>query len=94
MHPNLQWTTYKGDVLSYEDYIAGSIHGTLVWRAQRLEDVQVVVLGDTAVLTASVFDEVSQGGSDQTFKLRLTQTWVRTSAGWRCLAGHASSPSV
>jgi hypothetical protein len=25
--------------------------------------------------------------------LRLTQTWVRTPEGWRCLAGHASLPA-
>jgi hypothetical protein len=23
MHPNVQWTTYKGDVLSRDQYIAG-----------------------------------------------------------------------
>ena len=26
-------------------------------------------------------------------RLRLTQTWVRTPEGWRCLAGHASLPA-
>jgi ketosteroid isomerase-like protein len=92
MHPDLQWTNYKGDVLDYEEYIEGNIRSGLVWRAQRLHDIQVVVVGDTAVLTASVTDEVQRGGRDQEFTLRLTQTWLRTSEGWRCLAGHASSP--
>jgi ketosteroid isomerase-like protein len=93
MHPDLQWTNYKGNVLSYEEYIEGNIRGNLRWRAQHLGDVRVAVVGDTAVLTARVTDEVRRDGHDQIFTLRLTQTWVRTSEGWRCLAGHAISPA-
>jgi ketosteroid isomerase-like protein len=93
MHPDLQWTTFRGDVLGYEEYIAGNLHGPLRWRGQRLADVQVVIVGDAAVLTALVHDEVHRDGRDQTFTLRLTQTWVRTAEGWRCLAGHAGAPT-
>jgi hypothetical protein len=49
MHPGLQWTTFRGEVLGYEDYIAGNTRGILRWRAQRLDDIAVVVAGDTAV---------------------------------------------
>jgi len=52
MHPDLQWTTLRGEVLGYADYIAGNTSGDLRWRAQRLADVKVAVVGDTAVLTA------------------------------------------
>lgn len=89
MHPSLQWTTFTGDVLSREQYIAGNTGGALRWRSQRLEGTCVVVVGDTAVLTALVTDEVERAGSEQTCTLRLTQTWVRTEGGWQCLAGHA-----
>ena len=94
MHPDLQWTTFRGEVLGYEDYIAANTRGALRWRAQRLEGVTVAVAGDTAVLTATVTDEVSRDGRDRAFHLRLTQTWVRTPQGWRCLAGHASLPAA
>jgi ketosteroid isomerase-like protein len=93
MHPGLQWTTLRGEVLGYEDYIAGNTSGDLRWRAQRLADVKVAVAGDAAVLTAAVTDEVTRDGQDRSFHVRLTQTWVRTPAGWRCLAGHASVPA-
>lgn len=93
MHPALQWTTFRGEVLGYEDYIAGNTGAGLRWRAQRLAGVKVAVAGDTAVLTATVTDEVTRDGHDGSFALRLTQTWVRTSGGWRCLAGHASLPA-
>jgi hypothetical protein len=92
MHPGLRWTTFRGEVLGYEDYIAGNTRGDLRWRSQRLSDVTVTVVGDAAVLTAAVTDEVTRGGRDLAFELRLTQTWVRTAGSWRCLAGHASRP--
>jgi hypothetical protein len=93
MHPGLQWTTFRGDVLGYEEYVAGNTRGELVWRAQRLDDVRVTVAGDTAVLTAWVTDEVTRGGQDLEFRVRLTQTWTRTAQGWRCISGHASPPA-
>ena len=93
MHPRLQWTTFRGDVLGYEEYIDGNVRGGLYWHAQRLSDVRVAIAGDTGVLTASVTDEVSRDGCNQSFTLRLTQTWVRAADGWRCLAGHASRPA-
>jgi ketosteroid isomerase-like protein len=93
MHPGLRWTTFRGEVLGYEAYIAGNTRGDLRWRAQHLEDVAVSVVRDTAVLTALVADEVTRDGREQSFRLRLTQVWVRTAEGWRCLAGHASQAS-
>ena len=94
MHPKLQWTTFRGEVLGYEAYIAGHAGGDLRWRSQRLEGVKVSVAGDAAVLTASVTDEVSRDGHAHVFHLRLTLTWVNTPQGWRCLAGHASLPAA
>jgi Domain of unknown function (DUF4440) len=92
MHPALQWTSFRGEVIGYDAYIAGNTSGDLRWRAQRLSGARVVVAGDTAVLTAAVTDEVTRGGQDLVFEVQLTQVWVRTPDGWRCLAGHASRP--
>ena len=91
-HPDLRWTTHRGEVLDRDRYIAGNTSGELVWHAQRLEDASVAVTGDTAVLTAIVIDDVSRAGDRATFRLRLTQTWVRDENGWPCLSGHASKP--
>ena len=88
-HPELRWTTHRGDVLDRERYVRGNTEGDLVWRAQRLEDVEVTVAGDAAVLTAVVVDEVEQDGAAVTNRLRLTQVWTRDGDGWVCLAGHA-----
>jgi ketosteroid isomerase-like protein len=89
MHPSLQWTTFTGRVLSRDQYIDGNTGHALRWKSQSLDGTHVEVVRDTAVLTAVVTDEVERDGIEQTFTLRLTQTWVRTKGGWQCLAGHA-----
>lgn len=89
MHPQMQWTTHAGAVLDRETYIAGNTDGSLIWHGQRLEEPSVTVVGDVAVLTAIVVDEVERVGKRETFRLRLTQTWVREGQAWRCIAGHA-----
>jgi hypothetical protein len=92
MHRNLRWTTHVGAVLDRDAYIAGNTDGSLVSREQRLEQPEVSVVGDTAILTAVVVDEVERDGERQTFRLRLTQTWVREAGAWQCIGGHAGPP--
>jgi ketosteroid isomerase-like protein len=89
MHPALRWTTHTGSLLDRDSYISGNTDGSLVCHQQRLEQPSVAVVGDTAVLTALVIDEVERDGHRDTFRLRLTQTWVREGRTWRCIAGHA-----
>ncbi len=90
LHPQLRWTTYRGAVLDREQYLTGNVGGALVWVEQALREVDVqVVDAAVAVLTAVVVDVVERAGVRETFELRLTQTWVNTVDGWRCLAGHA-----
>ncbi|WP_433043862.1 nuclear transport factor 2 family protein [Dactylosporangium sp. CS-033363] len=96
LHPRLRWTTYDGRVLDRAAYLAGNTAGELTWLSQTLEDVDVAVATDAvAVLTAVAVDVVRRGsGPAETFRLRLTQTWLREPGhGWRCLAGHAGPRS-
>jgi ketosteroid isomerase-like protein len=89
-HPLLRWTTYDGRVLSRDAYVAGNTADDLTWIDQSLTDIDVQVIDDTiAVLTAVATDIVERDGCRQSFRLRLTQCWVATDAGWRCVAGHA-----
>ena len=89
-HPDLRWTTHRGDVRDSDRYIRGNTEGDLVWRDQRLTDVDVVTAGDTAVLTALVHDEFERAGEPGAHSMRLTLAWVRDDEGtWRVLAGQA-----
>jgi len=90
LHPQLLWTTYQGVVLDREDYLAVNVGGGLVWIEQTLQDIDVQIIGNAvAVLTALVVDVVNRDGAQDTFRLRLTQTWVNSADGWQCLSGHA-----
>jgi hypothetical protein len=89
MHPDLRWTTFRGEVLSRDEYVRGNTDGSLRWVAQTREEPEVVVAGQTAVLIAVVVDAVERDGQAQTYRLRLSQTWVLTGEGWQCLTGHA-----
>jgi hypothetical protein len=88
-HPEMRWTTHTGAVLDRESYIAGNTNGSLRWLEQRLEQPTVTLVGDLAILTGVVVDTVERDGARATFRLRLTQTWVRQGAAWQCLSGHA-----
>jgi hypothetical protein len=89
LHPRFRWTTHRGAVLTRAEYLDHNSGGALPWVSQTLDDVEVQVVDDrVGVLTAWVTDVVVRDGTEQAYRMRLTQTWVRTAAGWVCLAGH------
>jgi len=88
-HPDLRWTTHRGDTRDRDLYVRGNTEGDLVWRAQSLSSTDVVVVGDTAVLTALVHDEYERAGQPGAHDMRLTLTCVRENGTWRVLAGQA-----
>ena len=53
---------------------------------------KVRVWGDTAVVTALLWIKAVQGGKPIDYKLWFSDTYVRTSAGWRYVFGQASLP--
>jgi hypothetical protein len=88
-HADLRWTTHRGDVRDRDRYVRGNTEEDLVWRDQRLSEVDVVVVGEAAVLTALVHDEFERAGEPGAHSMRLTLTWVRENGTWRVLAGQA-----
>ncbi len=93
-HRDLRFITPRGEVRDLDQYVAGNTEGDLVWRGQRLSEADVVVVADTAVLTALVHDEYERAGEPGAHTMRLTLTWVREAGAWQVLAAHASSPSA
>lgn len=93
-HERFRFTTPRGDLSDREQYVAGNTGGELVWRSQVLEEAEVVVVGDSAVLTAVAHDAYERAGVAASHRMRLTLTWVRGLDGaWTALAGHAG-PAV
>jgi len=90
LHEDFGWTTHLGTTYGRTEYIRRNTDGRTVWRSQTLHEVEVVVVGDTAVLRAEVVDVVDgRDGEPEAFRMPVTQTWVRVGDVWRCLAGHA-----
>ena len=89
LHPDFHWTSHTGEHFDRTGYLAANTGGAVVWHRQRLADAAVQIVGDTAVLRCSVTDDVTTAAGRATFHMPVTQTWVRTPLGWRCLAGHA-----
>lgn len=90
LHPDFAWISHRGEWFDLETYLDSNRRGSHRWYGQELRDPTVRVVGDTAVLRCVVADTVDVGGGrPETFVMPMTQTWVRTADGWRCLAGHA-----
>ena len=90
LHEDFRWTTHVGETYSRAEYVRRNTEGHTVWRSQDLSTPEVVVVGDTAVLFAEVSDVVRAGdGKAETFRMPMTQVWVRVADRWKCLAGHA-----
>ncbi len=90
LHEEFRWTSHVGATFDRAQYIRRNTEGHTVWRSQSLLDPQVVVVGETAVLYAEVEDVVlAEGEESETFRMPMTQVWVRAAGDWKCLAGHA-----
>lgn len=90
LHPDFRWTTHVGQVFDRDQYVGRNTDpSTIVWSRQDLGEATVTVVADTAVLHTWVVDTIDTAGGSETFRMPMTQTWVRASDGWRCLAGHA-----
>ncbi|MFT3871387.1 MAG: nuclear transport factor 2 family protein [Nocardioides sp.] len=89
LHPDFRWVTHTGQTFDRDTYITRNTSGTVVWRSQRLSQVEVMVSGDAAVLHAEVTDAVATNDGIEEFQMPMTQVWVRDALRWSCLAGHA-----
>jgi len=89
LHEDFRWTAHQGATYNRQEYVRRNTEGQTVWRSQHLGNAEVVVVGDTAVLCAEVTDVVVRDAGLETYRMPMTQVWVRQGGDWKCLAGHA-----
>ena len=90
LHEKFRWTTHLGETYDRREYLRRNTEGDTVWHSQELTDVDVVIVGDTAVLCTEAADVVlSDSGEREVFRMPMTQVWIRQDDTWKCLAGHA-----
>ena len=89
LHADFRWTSHTGQVFDRDAYLEANTGGSTRWRQQDLGDPEVVVVGSAAVLRTVVTDVVETAAGLATYRMPMTQVWVSSDGGWRCLAGHA-----
>jgi hypothetical protein len=89
LHPHFVWTSHRAERFDRRMYVEANTANGIIWHHQDLRGVDVRVVGDTAVLCATVVDDVTILDTRASYEMPVTQTWVHSSQGWQCLAGHA-----
>jgi hypothetical protein len=87
LHPRFTYVNAQGMRLDRDEYLAFVRDGPLRWVEQRLEDVSVIVAGSTAVLVATVYDDVLVDGEPHELSWVSTQTYVEEGGRWLYVAG-------
>jgi ketosteroid isomerase-like protein len=83
-------TTSSGAVKLKQDMLKEISLPDLVLEINETSNVVVRNVDATAVLTGVLHQKGSYKGKTFDVKLLVTDTWVKTSQGWKILAGHAS----
>ena len=89
LHEGFTWTSHLGETYNREEYVRRNTEGHTAWVSQDLGDARVVIEHDTAVLHTVVTDVIHRDGEEVSFRMPVTQVWVRRDEVWTCLAGHA-----
>ena len=84
--------TGSGKVYSKADLLNEARSGSVVYEHQEDTDQIVRVWGNTAVVTAKLWEKGTDSGKPFDYTLWFSDTYVRTPAGWRYVFGQSSLP--
>ena len=88
--PELSYTHSNAQVQDKAGFIAAIKSGTIKYLSIDPNDVNVVVFGNTAVVTGSASLHVLQNGTDLTIKIRYTNTQINRTGSWQMVAWQAT----
>ncbi len=84
--------TGNGKTFTKADLLKEARKGTVVYEHQSDTEQTVRVWGDTAVVTAKLWEKGTQDGKPFDYTLWFSDTYVRSPTGWRYVFGQASLP--
>lgn len=84
--------TGKGRIFTKEDLLNEASATDVIYERQEDTNQEVRLWGDTAIVTALLWAKGTDKGEPFDYKLWFSDTYVRTSSGWRYVFGQASLP--
>ena len=84
--------TGSGNVYTKADLIQMAQTRRVQYEHQEDSDQTVKVWGDTAVVTAKLWEKGANDGKPFDYTVRFSDTYVRTPSGWRYVFGQSSLP--
>jgi ketosteroid isomerase-like protein len=84
--------TGSGRIYTKSDLLQEARSGRMIYERQEDTAQKVRVWGDTAVITAKLWAQGTESGKPFEYTLWFSDTYVRTSTGWRYVFAQASSP--
>lgn len=84
--------TGSGKTYKKADLLEEARTGQTSYERQEDTDQRVRIWGDTAVVTAKLWEKGTRGGKTFDYWLWFSDTYVRTPEGWRYVFGQASLP--
>ena len=82
--------TGNGRVYTKADLLKEAVEKTVIYERQEDTNQTVRVWGNTAVVTALLWAKGSDRGEPFDYKVWFSDTYVRTSTGWRYVFGQSS----
>ena len=84
--------TGRGAVFTKEDLLTSARDKEVIYEHQEDTEQTVRIWGDTAVITALLWQKGTNNGKPFDDKLWFSDTYLRTPTGWRYAFGQASIP--
>jgi hypothetical protein len=87
-----RYTSVSGITLTKADYLQNYVEAPdIIWTAQVLDEIEVALYEQTAVLTCRVRDQGCYGDQPFDAYYRSTFVWIYQQGRWQCVAGHTSA---
>jgi ketosteroid isomerase-like protein len=84
--------TGRGRVYTKQELLAEARAGTVTYEHQEDTSRTVRVWGNTAVITALLWEKGTNNGTPFDYRLWFSDTYVKTGDGWRYVFGQSSIP--
>lgn len=83
-------TDAEGKITTKAEDIRDVGSGTYAATEFVMSDLQVRVVGDTAIVTGRQTEVATMAGKDASAVFQITDTWIRRDGRWQCIATHLS----